>query len=202
MGIVSSTLCRGEGVQVSAPSMSPSNGDDDAENWNEFHISLSNDELERCFPDTGIVDMEDEVEWDEVFDELSEQHLMLDSSVESSRSNASQSVFDGVSSWQSESAEDFSVGIIEVLEAVEAAEIIADLSTSREVFSAFDDGTRCAECNREFDSEGLVWKIHYNNCASCSVSICPACYLVVPLMNGKMCGCCGKWHCDNCYHLR
>ena len=51
MGIVSSTLCRGEGAQVSALSMSPSNGDDDAENWNEFHISLSNDELERHFPD-------------------------------------------------------------------------------------------------------------------------------------------------------
>ena len=64
MGIVSSTLCRGEGAQVSALSMSPSNGDDGAENWNEFHISLSNDELERCFPDAGIVDMEDEVEWD------------------------------------------------------------------------------------------------------------------------------------------
>ena len=109
--------------------------------------------MERCFPDTGIVDMEDEVEWDEVFDELSEQHLMLDSSVESSRSNnASQS--STASSWQSESAEDFSVGSVEVLEAVEAAEIIADLSTAREAFSAFDDGTRCAECNREFDSEG------------------------------------------------
>lgn len=122
-------------MQVSALSMSPSNGDDDAaENWNEFHISLSNDELERHFPDTGIVDMEDEVEWDEVFDELSEQCLMLDSSVESSRSDASQS--STASSWQSESAEDFSVGIVEVLEAVEAAEIIADLSTSREAFSA------------------------------------------------------------------
>ena len=65
------------------------------------------------------------------------------------------SLLDGIELAESESAEDFSVGIIEVLEAVEAAEIIADLSTSREAFSAFDDGTRCAECNREFDSEGV-----------------------------------------------
>ena len=83
------TVSRGRrGASFGSVDVSPSsNGDDDAENWNEIHISLSNDELERYFPDAGIVDMEDEVEWDmcEVFDELSEQHLMLDSSVESSR---------------------------------------------------------------------------------------------------------------------
>ena len=188
MGAIASSLRRDDEVNAVAPVLHL-HGDDDAENCTEFDVSLR----------------DEAIEWDEFMDdyldELGEQDHYELSGIADEWGRDMDELVARRATARIEPIEDSSVDIMEVLEAVEAAEIIADLATASEAYSAFgDDGTRCAECRRDFDSEGLVWKIHYNNCASCSASICPACYLVVPLLNGKMCGCCGEWHCDFCYN--
>jgi hypothetical protein len=110
--------------------------------------------------------------------------------------------------YPSESCGLLAFDIDEVAEVVEAAETIAnfaaaasDALNSMRNEALLEDVDICTECGCNFGTAGLVWKIQYNNCSSCGVSICPDCYVTDPVVNGKMCGCCGQWHCDNCYYV-
>ena len=195
MGSIASTVRGDDEVQVVARTRSPSHDDGVERTWFERFDFLYPDIL---FEIEGAADLLEERPF-------SLENLQLDDS--DFEIDVTRNMFDNEAE-RGERLERERVDIMEVIEAFEAAEIIAGLSTrraslsacDREILCALGDGASCAECGRDFSTEGLVWKVHYSNCGSCSVSICPACYLAVPMRNGKMCGCCGEWHCDHCFY--
>ena len=80
------------------------------------------------------------------------------------------------------------------------SEEVADVSSSVSSESEVSATEACAECGSDFPTFGLVWRVDYNTCGTCSVPICPTCYAGTdPIGNGKFCGCCGCWHCDMCF---
>ena len=116
---------------------------------------------------------------------------------------------DGLEHLFQEGAADLAVHIDD--DVVTAAMVLAsmsgeveDVSPTNSVSSESEMSTStseaCAECGSDFSSFGLVWRVDYNTCATCTVPICPTCYAGTdPIGNGKFCGCCGCWHCDMCF---
>ena len=116
----------------------------------------------------------------------------------------SASFADGLAHLLQEGAADLAVHIDD--DVLSAAMVLSSMSEVADVcpsvLNESDASTTdaCAHCGSDFSTFGLVWRVDYNTCSTCSVPLCPTCYAATdPIVNGKFCGCCGCWHCEMCF---